>query len=136
LTQRILVVDDNKDAADSLALLLRMMGHEVESAYDGQEAVGAMAAFEPSLVILDITMPKLNGHEVARRIREQPRGRNIVLVALTGWGREEDRRRSLEVGFDQHITKPVELADLEQLLNTLAGSKEGKESAAAVDNIS
>ncbi|HKB34840.1 MAG TPA: response regulator [Gemmataceae bacterium] len=113
---RILVVDDNKDAADSLGRLLRMMGHEVHTAYDGLEAVGAAAAFQPDVALLDIGLPKLNGLEAARRIREQQRGGDIVLIALTGWGQEDDRRRSREAGFDHHMTKPVEFDALEKLL--------------------
>jgi CheY-like chemotaxis protein/two-component sensor histidine kinase len=112
---RILVVDDNRDAADSLAVLLRMMGHEVHTAHDGLEAVGAVAVLQPDVVLLDIGLPKLNGYEVARRVR-QGRAEGVVLIALTGWGQEEDRRRSREAGFDHHLTKPVELAALQQLL--------------------
>ncbi len=113
---RILVVDDNRDAADSLGTLLSMIGHEVYTAYDGLEAVGAAAAFQPDVVLLDIGLPKLNGYEAARRIREQDGGPDVVLIALTGWGQEEDRRRSEEAGFDHHMTKPVEFADLKKLL--------------------
>ena len=114
--RRILVVDDNRDAADSLAMLLRMMGNEVHTAHDGLEAVGAAAAFQPDVVLLDIGLPKLNGYEAARRIREQAGGSDMVLIALTGWGQEEDRRRSKEAGFDHHLTKPVEFAALQKLL--------------------
>ena len=118
--RRILVVDDNWDAADSLGMLLRMMGHEVHTAHDGPEAVGAAAVFRPDVVLLDIGLPKLNGYEVARRIRKLEGGAGLMLIALTGWGQEEDRRRSKEAGFDHHLTKPVELADLQGLL---AGSE-------------
>ncbi|HWM93790.1 MAG TPA: ATP-binding protein, partial [Thermoanaerobaculia bacterium] len=114
--RRILVVDDNRDAADSLALLLRMKGNEVHTAYDGLEAIGAVAVFHPDVVLLDIGLPKLDGYEAARRIREQGGGAGIMLVALTGWGQEEDRRRSKEAGFDHHMTKPVEFAALQKLL--------------------
>ena len=114
--RRILVVDDNRDAADSLGMLLRMMGNEVHTAHDGLEAVGAAAAFHPDVVLLDIGLPKLNGYEAARRIREQDGGTDMVLVAVTGWGQEEDRRRSKEAGFDHHMTKPVEFAALQKLL--------------------
>jgi PAS domain S-box-containing protein len=114
--QRILVVDDNRDAADSLGMLLRMMGNEVHTAHDGLEAVGAVATFQPDVVLLDLGLPKLNGYEVARRIREQEGGADILLVALTGWGQEEDRRRSREAGFDRHMTKPVEFDTLRKLL--------------------
>ncbi len=114
--RRILVVDDNRDSADSLTLLLSMLGNEVHTAYDGQEAVEAAAAFQPEVVLLDIGLPKLNGYEAARRIREQAGGPHRVLIALTGWGQEEDRRRSKEAGFDHHLTKPVDFDDLKKLL--------------------
>jgi PAS domain S-box-containing protein len=112
---RILVVDDNQDAADSLAMLLRIMGNEVHTAHDGLEAVGAAGVFLPDVVLLDIGLPKLNGYEAGRRIREQ-QGKGVVLIALTGWGQEEDRRRSKEAGFDHHMTKPVEFDALQKLL--------------------
>jgi two-component system CheB/CheR fusion protein len=112
---RILVVDDNRDAADSLAMLLRLSGHEVHVAHDGLEAMGTAAVFRPDVVLLDIGLPKLNGYEAGRRIRRE-RGDGVVLIALTGWGQEEDRARSKEAGFDHHLTKPVNLDALQQLL--------------------
>ncbi len=114
--RRILVADDNRDSADSLAVILRMMGNEVQTVYDGLGAVEAAEAWRPDLVLLDLGMPKLNGYAVARRVRQQPWGRHMVLVAVTGWGQEEDKRRSKEAGFDHHLVKPVEAADLERLL--------------------
>ena len=114
--RRILVVDDNKDAADSLGFLLRTHGADVHIAYDGLEAVGAAIAFGPDVVLLDIGLPKLYGYEVAQRIREA-RGKEVLLIAITGWGQEEDRRRSREAGFDHHLTKPVQF---EQLLRLIA----------------
>jgi CheY-like chemotaxis protein len=117
--RRILVVDDNKDSTDSLAMLLRLKGNEVHTAYDGLEAVGAVAAFQPDVVLMDIGLPKLNGYDAARRIREQPRGPDAVLIALTGWGQDEDRRRSREAGFDYHMVKPVDPAELQNLLRSL-----------------
>jgi two-component system, chemotaxis family, CheB/CheR fusion protein len=117
--RRILVVDDNKDAADSLGMLLRILGNDVQIAYDGLQAVTLAAEFRPQLVLMDIGLPKLNGYEAARRIREQPGGRDVTLVALTGWGQDEDRRRSHEAGFDRHMTKPVESDVLEELLASL-----------------
>ncbi|MGN6547448.1 MAG: ATP-binding protein [Aureliella sp.] len=113
---RILVVDDNKDAALSLALVLKLMGNETKTAHDGLEALQAAAGFRPELVLLDIGMPRLNGYDTAKRIRQEPWGKGVTLVALTGWGQEEDRRRSKDAGFDSHITKPIEPAALEQLL--------------------
>jgi PAS domain S-box-containing protein len=117
--RRILVADDNPDAADSLAVLLRLMGHEVRTAHDGLEAVAGVAAFQPDLILLDIGMPKLNGYDACRRIREQPEAGAAVIVALTGWGQDEDRRRSREAGFDGHLVKPVEPAALASLLTEL-----------------
>jgi CheY-like chemotaxis protein len=113
---RILVVDDNVDAAGSLAMMLKLMGHEVRTAHDGLEGVEAAAAFRPDVILLDIGMPRLNGYETCRRIREQPWGKDVAVVALTGWGQEEDRRRSEEAGFDAHLVKPVDPAGLERLL--------------------
>ncbi len=114
--RRILVVDDNEDSAMSLALMLDLMGCETQTALDGLEALDAAARFRPELVLLDIGMPKLNGYDTARRIRQQPWGRNTVLIALTGWGQDEDRRRSQEAGFDSHMTKPVDPAAIRKLL--------------------
>ena len=118
----ILVVDDNQDAALSLALLLEITGHEVRTAYDGLEAIDAAAEFRPDVVLMDLGMPKLNGYEAARRIREQPWGKRMVLVAVTGWGQEEDRRRTAEAGFDGHLVKPVDHAAFVELLAALPGS--------------
>jgi signal transduction histidine kinase/CheY-like chemotaxis protein len=117
--RRILVVDDNRDSAESLALMLRMMGNEVFTAHDGLEAVEAAGNFRPDVVLLDLGMPKMNGYAAARCIRQQAWGRNMVLVALTGWGQEEDRRKSKEAGFDHHLVKPVEASTLERLLAEL-----------------
>jgi CheY-like chemotaxis protein len=110
----ILVVDDNRDSAESLATLLRMLGHEVHTAHDGLEALAAASALRPDAVFMDIGLPKLNGYEAGRRVRQE-RGDDVVLITLTGWGQQEDRRRSREVGFDHHLTKLVELATLHQL---------------------
>ena len=116
---QILVADDNADAVGTLAMMLELMGHEVRTAGDGQAAVELAEAFAPDLILMDIGMPNLNGYEAARRIRSQPRDKRAILVALTGWGQEEDRRRSKEAGFDFHIIKPVEPATLEKLLAEL-----------------
>jgi CheY-like chemotaxis protein len=113
---RILVADDMRDSVDSLALMLRLAGHDIQKAYDGLEAVQTAVTFRPEVVVLDIGMPKMNGYEAAHHIRQQPWGKEMLLIALTGWGQEEDKRRALEAGFDHHLTKPVEAAALEQLL--------------------
>ena len=114
--RRVLVVDDNQDSAESLALLLKLAGHETHIAYDGLEAVQAAAAFRPDVVLLDLGLPKMNGYEAARRMRAQSRNNGMVLVALTGWGQEEDRQKSRAAGFDAHIVKPVDPAVLSKLL--------------------
>ncbi len=121
---RLLVVDDNRDAADSLALLLRLQGHEVRVAHDGPAALQIAAAYRPDLVFLDIGMPGMDGYEVARRLRQTPGLENVVLSALTGWGQQEDRRRTAEVGFDHHLVKPPEPKALERLLSDLARKEE------------
>lgn len=115
-TCRILVVDDNQDSAETVALLLRAMGHEVHLAHDGLEAVKEAATFQPAVVLLDLGLPRLNGFEAARRIREQRGGADRILIALTGWGQEEDRRRSKEAGFDHHLTKPIDFDALREIL--------------------
>jgi len=117
--RRILVVDDNRDSAESLALLLKLTGNETHTAYDGLEAVEAAATFRPEVVLLDIGLPKLNGFEAARKIREQPWGKGMVLMALTGWGQDEDRKKSREAGFDGHLVKPVDHVALTKLLAEL-----------------
>jgi CheY-like chemotaxis protein len=114
--RRILVVDDNVDAADSLAVLLRLQGHNVRVAHGGQDALDAVASDPPELVLLDIGMPGMNGYEVARRLRSHYSADELILVALTGWGQEQDRQRSRDAGFDFHLTKPVEFKALEIVL--------------------
>jgi signal transduction histidine kinase len=104
---RILIVDDNHDSADMLAMLLQFSGHETHTAHDGLAAVMAAAKLQPDVIFLDIGLLVLNGYEAARRIREQPQGERPVLVALTGWGQEEDRRQSRDAGFDAHMVKPI-----------------------------
>ena len=113
---RVLVVDDNADAADSLSMLLRSFGHEVKVAYDGLEAVGAAIAFRPDVALMDIGLPKLYGYDAAKRIREAL-GPGVLLIAITGWGQDDDRRKSHEAGFDHHLTKPV---DFNRLLALMA----------------
>jgi PAS domain S-box-containing protein len=118
--RRILIVDDNEDAAWSLELLFEATGDETRRAADGLAALAEAEAFQPDIVLLDIGLPKLNGYEVARKIREQPWGKEMILVALTGWGQEEDRRRSSKAGFNAHMVKPIEHAALTQLLAELS----------------
>ena len=118
-SRRILVVDDNVDAAESLAMMLQLSGHEVRTAHDGPERVEQAATFLPEVVLLDIGMPGMNGYETGRRVRELHGSEKAVLVALTGWGQEEDRRRSDEAGFHAHLVKPVDPAALEELLASL-----------------
>jgi two-component system, chemotaxis family, CheB/CheR fusion protein len=116
LRGRILVVDDNRDATETLAKVLELGGHEVHTAHDGLEAVDVAAKLQPDAVLLDIGLPKLNGYDAARRIREQPGGKDVFLVALTGWGQPEDRRRAQDAGFDAHLVKPVDHAHIAKLL--------------------
>jgi CheY-like chemotaxis protein len=113
---RILVADDSQDGADSLAFLLKAAGHEVFTAYDGRTAIQVAEQQRPDAVLLDIGMPEVSGYDVARAIRREAWGRPMRLIALTGWGQAEHRRRSIEVGFDDHLVKPVELDLLESVL--------------------
>ena len=103
----------------SLAMMLKLMGNEAKTAHDGLEALDVAAAYRPDLILLDIGMPRLNGYDTAKHIRQQPWGKGVVLVALTGWGQDEDRRKSEEAGFDSHMVKPIEPAALEKLLANL-----------------
>jgi CheY-like chemotaxis protein len=116
--RNILIADDNQDALESLALMLRLEGHEVHCASDGEEALTLAGLRRPEIVVLDVGMPKLDGCEVARRIRAESWGRNAVLVALTGWGQDADRKRSREAGFDMHLVKPVDPATICDMLVT------------------
>jgi PAS domain S-box-containing protein len=115
----LLVVDDSRDAADSLAMLLELMGAEVRTAYDGPSALAALRDRRADVVFLDLGMPGMDGHTVAAQIRLEAQPRDLTLIALTGWGQEEDRRRSREAGFDHHLVKPLDLKALEQLLASL-----------------
>ena len=119
--RRILVVDDNRDGAASLAMMLQLLGNEVHTANDGFDAVELAERFRPQVVLMDVGMPRLNGYEATRRIREQPWGCGMTIIALTGWGQEVDRARSKEAGCDGHLVKPVNLSDLEKLLIELQG---------------
>jgi CheY-like chemotaxis protein len=113
---RILVVDDNRDSADTLGALLQMSGHSVEVAYDGVSSLAAADEFQPEVVLLDIGMPDMDGYAVASRLRRRPGGDDTLLIAITGWGQPADKQRALAAGFDHHLTKPVEHSTLLSLL--------------------
>ena len=119
--RRILVVDDNRDSAESMAVLLKLLGNELRTAHDGVEAVEAAEAFRPQVILMDVGMPRLNGYEATCRIREQPWGKDMAIIALTGWGQEGDKERSHQAGCNGHLVKPVNLPDLEKLLTELCG---------------
>jgi PAS domain S-box-containing protein len=119
--RRILIVDDNEDAANSLAMVLSVGGHQVETAYSGERAIELARAFRPDCVLLDIGLPGLDGYEVARRIRALPGGERLRLIALTGYGQESDRERAARAGFAEHLVKPVEFATLERILGHSSG---------------
>lgn len=121
--KRILVVDDSRDSAASMSELLRLLGAEVRTAHDGLEAVAAAEDFRPDAILMDVGMPRLNGHAAARRIREAPWGRGVVIIALTGWGQDSDRVLSREAGCDGHLVKPVNFPDLERLLAELGSGR-------------
>jgi PAS domain S-box-containing protein len=123
-TRRVLVVDDNRDAADSLGVVLALHGVESRTAHDGRSALEALEDFRPSVILLDLAMPGMDGYEVAQRVRQHPRGRHVVIVALTGWGQERDRLRSQGVGIDHHLVKPVDIEALRQLLASLPADTE------------
>jgi CheY-like chemotaxis protein/two-component sensor histidine kinase len=107
-TKRILLADDNRDAAESLAIILRLEGHHVDLAHDGASALELFAARAPNVALLDIRMPKSNGYEVARQIRAAPEGKDVLLIAITGWAQDSDKAQSRAAGFDHHLTKPIE----------------------------
>lgn len=113
---RILVADDSGDTADSLAMLLEVLGHQARTARDGIAALEIAADFTPDVLFLDVTMPGMDGYEVGRRIRLEPWGADALLVAVTGWGHDDDRRRSREAGFDVHLVKPIDIGALRNLL--------------------
>jgi signal transduction histidine kinase/CheY-like chemotaxis protein len=118
--RRVLVVDDNRDAADSLGALLEMLGARVRVVYDGHAALAALREFEPAVIFLDLGMPGLDGFEVARRIRQRKELRNVALVAVTGWGQEQDRRRTRAAGFDRHLVKPIDPRKMDAVLASVA----------------
>jgi CheY-like chemotaxis protein len=116
---RVLVVDDNRDAADTMVTLLDLLGATTRVAHSGPDALAALPGFEAEAILLDLGMPGMDGYEVARRIRQDPRFRDVTLIALTGWGQEEDRRRTRSAGFDHHLVKPIDFAELKALLGSL-----------------
>ena len=111
-------MDDNRDGADSLSELLTLVGNDTRTAYDGQQGVDLAGEYRPDVILLDIGLPKLNGYEACRLIRKQLNGDAVMLIAVTGWGQDDDRQRSLEAGFDHHLVKPV---DPQALMLMLAG---------------
>jgi CheY-like chemotaxis protein len=117
--RRILIVDDNGDAAESLAELLALLGHETSTAHDGVAAIEMAERLRPSVVLLDIGLPGMSGHDVARAIRHETWGADMLLIALTGWGQTEDRTRSRRAGFDHHLVKPLDLSQLEELISSV-----------------
>ena len=119
---RILVVDDNRDSAETLSMLLELMGNEISVAYDGEQALAVANEIKPDVVLLDIGLPKMNGYEVARRIRQEPWGSSPILVAITGWGQTEDKDLSRESGFDHHLVKPVDYDHLLKLIQKRKGA--------------
>jgi len=116
VTSRILIVDDNKDLAASLARLLRILGHEVEVVYDGRKGIEIARSFRPEVVLLDIGLPNLDGYQVARTLREEG-FHDTIIIAVSGYGQEEDRKRSREAGMDHHLTKPVDLKTISELIS-------------------
>ena len=123
---RILVIDDNRDSADCLAMLLDALGHETATAYDGERALASVDSFSPDVILLDIGLPGMSGYEICRRLRDRPGGDDLVIFAQTGWGQDEDRRRTQEAGFDYHFVKPVDPAELLARLNDVEKKKENK----------
>ena len=121
--RRILVVDDNPDSAVSLSTLLELEGHHAVAVHDGFAAIDAAEKHRPDIVLLDIGLPRMSGHEVCRRLRDRPWGKELVVIALTGWGQSEDRRKSQEAGFDGHLVKPVLYETLAELLSSLPAAE-------------
>jgi CheY-like chemotaxis protein len=115
-SRRMLIVDDHRDSAQSLAMLLRTMGNVVHTTYDGPSALEAAAIYQPQIVLSDIGLPGMNGYELAKALRKLPGLENVVLVAVTGWGQEEDRQLCLKAGFDHHVVKPIDIETLQKLM--------------------
>jgi len=119
VTERILVVDDDRATADTLALLVQTLGYEAKAVYSGQAAVEQVSLFEPDMALIDIGMPERDGYDTVAAMRQQPGGTHVILVAVTGWSRDEDKRRAYESGFDLHVTKPMRVETLKELLSLL-----------------
>jgi CheY-like chemotaxis protein len=132
LGRRVLVVDDNADAAESIAAYLRLEGHVVKTATDGADALASIEVFAPQVVVLDIGLPGLSGYDVARQLREQPTTRDALLIAVTGYGQKEDRVRALEAGFDSHFVKPADPRDLQSTIERGRAGPAGREQGDSV----
>src|SRR5262245_33252549 len=117
-SRRILVVDDSPDSLESTSLLLELMGHTVETAVDGLQAILAAETFRPEVILMDVALPKLDGYAATRRIRAEAWGQSMVIIAVTGWGQANDRDRSIEAGCDGHLIKPIEMPELDAVLST------------------
>ena len=128
---RIMVVDDNRDAAETLGTLLSALGATVSVMHDGPSAIAALADFDPEVVLLDIGMPRMDGYEVSRRIRATAKHAGVLLIALTGWGQEQDRHRSQEAGFDYHLVKPPDVHRLHQLVTSALLARQRRDEGAA-----
>ena len=116
MSQRVLLVDDNVDSSEPLSLLLQARGHETRVSTDGEEAIALADDFRPDCVVLDLGLPRMDGYEVARRLRDRPYGADLVLVALTGWAGKDIRSKAAEAGFDYHLVKPVNWEELERIV--------------------
>jgi len=126
LKRRILVADDNRDVVESFQIMLRILGHEVQTALDGEEALEKAEQFRPDVIVLDVGMPILDGYETASRIRQRPWSRDVVLIAVTGWGNDKDKLKSADAGFDVHLVKPVDATTILEALDQIDQSKAGE----------
>jgi CheY-like chemotaxis protein len=122
--RRILIIDDNHDAADTLAMMLKLTGNEVQTCYSGLDGLATAESFQPAAIMLDIGMPVVNGYETCRMIREKNWGKSIIIIALTGYGQQDDIQKSKESGFNAHLVKPLHLPDLTKLLSILLPKQE------------
>jgi CheY-like chemotaxis protein len=125
MQERVLVVDDDRDSADSLARLIQELGYEAKAVYRGDEALDEVAGFQPDMALIDLGMPGIDGFETVSRFRQQRGAVHVILVAVTGWSRDEDKRRAYDSGFDLHVTKPMTLEKLKQLLGLLDPDGQG-----------